>query len=144
MDLENRFFTKIFIRFQNRPIATNAPTLVNRAAQLFATDRVSHNHIYVNVQPLSGAAANLAVYDTFLQTGDTVMGMDLFQGGHLTHGSEFNFSGKRFRVVSYGVSSTTGKLVVDVPLAKADEPARTRPIASERFLSIMVEFPLKS
>ena len=54
--------------------------------------------IYVNVQPLSGAAANLAVYDTFVQTGDTVMGMDLYQGGHLTHGSEFNFSGKRYHV----------------------------------------------
>lgn len=84
-----------------------------RAAHIFATDRVAHNNIYVNVQPLSGAAANLAVYDTFLQTGDTVMGMDLFQGGHLTHGSEFNFSGKRFRVASYGVSKATGKLDYD-------------------------------
>ncbi len=84
-----------------------------RAAHIFANDRVSHNNIYVNVQPLSGAAANLAVYDTFLQTGDTVMGMDLFQGGHLTHGSEFNFSGKRFRVASYGVSKATGRLDYD-------------------------------
>lgn len=84
-----------------------------RAAHLFATDTVSDQGIYVNVQPLSGAAANLAVYDTVLDVGDTVMGMDLYQGGHLTHGSAFNFSGKRYRVVSYGVSKTTGKLDYD-------------------------------
>ncbi len=84
-----------------------------RAAMIFANERVDHKHIYVNVQPLSGAAANLAVYDTFCRDGDTVMGMDLYQGGHLTHGSEFNFSGKRFRVVSYGVSKSTGKLDYD-------------------------------
>ncbi len=84
-----------------------------RAAVIFANERVADKQIYVNVQPLSGAAANLAVYDTFCVTGDTVMGMDLYQGGHLTHGSEFNFSGKRFRVVSYGVSKTTGRLDYD-------------------------------
>ena len=81
-----------------------------RAALIFANERVDHKSIYVNVQPLSGAAANLSVYDAVCQTGDAVMGMDLFQGGHLTHGSEFNFSGKRFRVASYGVSKSTGKL----------------------------------
>ncbi|MEJ5198285.1 MAG: hypothetical protein WHX53_05135, partial [Anaerolineae bacterium] len=84
-----------------------------RAAMLFATERVSHHDIYVNVQPLSGAAANLAVYDALVEAGDTVMGMDLYQGGHLTHGSVFNFSGKRYHVVSYGVSKTTGKLDYD-------------------------------
>ncbi len=84
-----------------------------RAALIFANQRVSDKNIYVNVQPLSGAAANLSVYDAICQTGDTVMGMDLFQGGHLTHGSEFNFSGKRFRVASYGVSKATGKLDYD-------------------------------
>jgi glycine hydroxymethyltransferase len=95
-----------------------------RAAHIFANERVDHNNIYVNVQPLSGAAANLAVYDAFCQTGDTVMGMDLFQGGHLTHGSEFNFSGKRFRVASYGVSKATGKLDYDEirDLARASRP----------------------
>ncbi len=84
-----------------------------RAARLFATERVSDKEIYVNVQPLSGAAANLAVYDALVEAGDTVMGMDLYQGGHLTHGSAFNFSGKRYRVVSYGVSKTTGRLDYD-------------------------------
>ncbi len=84
-----------------------------RAALIFANERVSDKNIYVNVQPLSGAAANLSVYDAICETGDTVMGMDLFQGGHLTHGSEFNFSGKRFKVASYGVNKATGKLDYD-------------------------------
>lgn len=84
-----------------------------RCADCFANERASTHDIYVNVQPLSGAAANLAVYDTFVEAGDTVMGMDLYQGGHLTHGSEFNFSGKRYQVVSYGISKRTGKLDYD-------------------------------
>ena len=84
-----------------------------RAALLFANERVADKDIYVNVQPLSGAAANLAVYDTLVNAGDTVMGMDLYQGGHLTHGSEFNFSGKRYHVISYGVSKSTGRLDYD-------------------------------
>ena len=84
-----------------------------RAADCLANERVPSSEIYVNVQPLSGAAANLAVYDTLLDLGDTVMGMDLYQGGHLTHGSAFNFSGKRYRVASYGVSKSTGRLDYD-------------------------------
>ncbi len=95
-----------------------------RAAMIFENERVDHKNIYVNVQPLSGAAANLAVYDTVVDVGDTVMGMDLFQGGHLTHGSEFNFSGKRYHVVSYGVSKSTGKLDYDEirDLARRNRP----------------------
>jgi glycine cleavage system T protein len=84
-----------------------------RCADAFANDRVSSENIYVNVQPLSGAAANLAVYDAVVDVGDVVMGMDLYQGGHLTHGSEFNFSGKRYQVVSYGINKATGKLDYD-------------------------------
>jgi glycine cleavage system T protein len=80
-----------------------------RAAVCFANERVRADEIYVNVQPLSGAAANLAVYDALMEPGDTLMGMDLFQGGHLTHGSEFNVSGKQYRVVSYGTGKD-GKL----------------------------------
>ncbi len=95
-----------------------------RAALIFANERVADKDIYVNVQPLSGAAANLAVYDTLTNAGDTVMGMDLYQGGHLTHGSEFNFSGKRYHVVSYGVSKSTGKLDYDEirDLARRNRP----------------------
>ncbi len=92
-----------------------------RCAACFANERVGANDIYVNVQPLSGAAANLAVYDAVVDVGDVVMGMDLYQGGHLTHGSELNFSGKRYHVASYGVSKRTGKLDYDEIRALARE-----------------------
>ncbi|MFN2232472.1 MAG: glycine cleavage system aminomethyltransferase GcvT [Anaerolineae bacterium] len=79
-----------------------------RAAECFANDRTPADRIHVNVQPLSGAAANLSVYDALMAPGDVLMGMDLFQGGHLTHGSEFNVSGKQYQVVSYGVNADGG------------------------------------
>lgn len=69
---------------------------IERACQLFGAK-------YANVQPHSGAQANLAVYFALLDVGDTVMGMDLSQGGHLTHGSPVNMSGKNYNFVSYGV-----------------------------------------
>jgi len=88
-----------------------------RAAQLFATDRfdgpgpkVSADEIYANVQSLSGAAGNNAVYEAFVKPGDTVMGMSLDSGGHLTHGSPVNRSGKRYNICSYTVNRATGKL----------------------------------
>lgn len=84
-----------------------------RAAACFASAGLPADHIYANVQALSGSAANLAVYDALLDNGDVFMGLDLFQGGHLTHGSEFNQSGKRYRVVSYGVDPKTEKLDYD-------------------------------
>jgi glycine hydroxymethyltransferase len=62
---------------------------------------------FCNVQPHSGAAANQAVFEAFLQPGDTIMGMRLDQGGHLTHGSPVNFSGKHYKVVAYGVKQDT-------------------------------------
>ena len=70
---------------------------IDRACALFGAK-------YANVQPHSGAQANIAVYFALLELGDTVMGMDLSQGGHLTHGSPVNLSGKYFNFVSYGVN----------------------------------------
>jgi len=81
-----------------------------RAAEAFATDRAPAADIFANVQALSGAAANLAVYEAFLHLGDTLMAMDLMQGGHLSHGSEFHMSGKRYRIVPYGIDPRSGKL----------------------------------
>ena len=76
---------------------------INRVRKLFATKDFPPESIFANVQPLSGAAANNAVYEAFLKPGDVVMGMDLTHGGHLTHGSPANRSGKRYNVVSYKV-----------------------------------------
>src|SRR4030095_4196302 len=69
---------------------------IDRAKQLFGAE-------HVNVQPHSGAQANMGVYLTALQHGDTILGMDLSHGGHLTHGHPLNFSGRTFKVISYGV-----------------------------------------
>jgi glycine hydroxymethyltransferase len=84
-----------------------------RCARLFAHEGLPAERIFVNVQPLSGAAANLAAYWALMAPGDTLMGLDLFQGGHLTHGSQFNISGRRYRVVSYGVDPATERLNYD-------------------------------
>lgn len=78
----------------------------NRAKELF-------NAKYANVQPHSGSQANMGVYFALLQPGDTFMGMSLSHGGHLTHGSPVNFSGKIYNVVSYGVNKETGIIDYD-------------------------------
>ncbi len=87
---------------------------VDRAEQL-AIDRVKQlfGAAHANVQPHSGAQANFAVFLALLQPGDTILGMDLSHGGHLTHGSPVNFSGKWFNVVQYGVSRETEQLDFD-------------------------------
>ena len=74
-----------------------------RACELFGAE-------HANVQPHSGAQANMAVFFAVLKPGDTVMGMSLAHGGHLTHGSPVNMSGKQYHVVSYGVSEETGRI----------------------------------
>lgn len=85
-----------------------------RAKQIFGAE-------YVNVQPHSGAQANMAVYFTVLEQGDTVLGMNLSHGGHLTHGSPVNFSGIQYNFVEYGVDQTTHRIDYDDVRAKARE-----------------------
>lgn len=78
---------------------------IDRAKELFGAD-------YANVQPHSGSQANFAVYTALLQPGDTVLGMNLAQGGHLTHGSPVNFSGKLYNIIPYGIDAS-GKIDYD-------------------------------
>ena len=85
-----------------------------RACKLFGAD-------HANVQPHSGAQANLAVYFALLQPGDTVLGMNLAEGGHLTHGSPVNMSGALYHFVAYGVDPETGRIDYDKLLAQAME-----------------------
>ena len=87
---------------------------IARAKELFGAD-------YANVQPHSGSQANAAVYHALVSPGDTVMGMDLGAGGHLTHGSPVNFSGKLFNIISYGLDTDTGLISYDEVQALATE-----------------------
>lgn len=79
---------------------------IDRAKQLFGAD-------YANVQPHSGSQANAAVYMALVQPGDTILGMSLADGGHLTHGSKVNFSGKLFNAIQYGLNAETGEIDYD-------------------------------
>lgn len=85
---------------------------IDRAKEIFGVE-------YVNVQPHSGAQANMAVTLACLQPGDTILGLDLSMGGHLTHGSPVNFSGKLFNAVHYGVIKETGLVDYDMMEAQA-------------------------
>ncbi len=87
---------------------------IERAKQLFGAD-------YANVQPHSGSQANAAVYHALVSPGDTVLGMSLAEGGHLTHGSPVNFSGRLFNVVAYGINHDTGLIDYDAVQALADK-----------------------
>ena len=86
----------------------------DRARALFKCD-------YANVQPHSGSQANMAVYMTLLKPGDVVLGMDLAHGGHLTHGSPVNFSGRLYHFTSYGVNKDTGRIDFDHVVSQARE-----------------------
>ena len=90
----------------------------DRARQLFHCD-------YVNVQPHSGSQANMAAYFACLKPGDVILGMNLSHGGHLTHGSPVNFSGRLFNIVSYGVQKESGRIDYDevAALAREHRPA---------------------
>jgi glycine hydroxymethyltransferase len=95
-----------------------------RCAELFANDLVDADDIYVNVQPLSGAPANNAVYHALVEPGATIMGMDLLHGGHLTHGSPVNRSGKYYNAVHYSVDPQTEQINYDAveELAREQKP----------------------
>ncbi len=87
---------------------------IERAKKLFGAE-------HANVQPHSGSQANLVMYDALIQPGDTVVGMNLSMGGHLTHGSPVNFSGKRYKIVPYGVSRETETVDYDEVARLAEE-----------------------
>jgi len=90
---------------------------INRAKELFGAE-------HANVQPHSGSGANMAVYMAAVEPGDTILGMDLSQGGHLTHGSKVNFSGKQYNFVSYGIDPVTHLVDYDeiMRIAKESKP----------------------
>lgn len=90
---------------------------IERAKELFQAD-------YVNVQPHSGSQANMAVYFALLEPGDTILGMDLSHGGHLTHGSPVSFSGKLYNFIHYGVKKETGTIDYEAAaeLARQNRP----------------------
>lgn len=87
---------------------------IDRARKLFGSG-------YANVQPHSGSQANAAVYLAMLEAGDTIMGMSLVDGGHLTHGAKVNFSSKIYRAVQYGLNADTGEIDYDAVVALARE-----------------------
>ena len=93
---------------------------IQRCKEIFGAE-------HVNVQPHSGSQANMAAYLSVLKAGDTILGMDLAQGGHLTHGSKVNFSGILFRVFSYGVDRQTERIDYDA-VQKVAEECRPRMI----------------
>ena len=95
---------------------------IDRAKELFGAE-------YANVQPHSGAQANMAVFFALLQPGDTVMGMNLTDGGHLTHGSPVNMSGAYFKIVPYGVDKETERIDYDL-LEKTAEQCRPKMIVA--------------
>ena len=106
---------------------------IERAKKLF-------NAEHVNVQPHSGAQANVAVFTAFLNPGDTIMGMNLSHGGHLTHGSPVNFSGKFYKVVPYGVDRETERINYEELEAMAVENKPKLIIAGASAYSRIIDF----
>ena len=107
---------------------------IARAKELFGAE-------HANVQPHSGAQANFAVYFALLQPGDTVLGMSLADGGHLTHGSPVNVSGKYFHFVSYGVDPKTGMIDYDNVLRIAEECKPKLIVAGASAYPRTIDFP---
>lgn len=105
----------------------------DRAKELFAAD-------HANVQPHSGSAANMAVYFTVLKPGDTILGMDLAHGGHLTHGSPVSFSGQLYNIVSYGVSRESEEIDYEQVAQLAEEHRPKLIIAGASAYSRIIDF----
>ncbi|MEI3604229.1 serine hydroxymethyltransferase [Pseudogracilibacillus sp. SE30717A] len=105
----------------------------NRAKEIFGAD-------HVNVQPHSGAQANMAVYFSVLKPGDTILGMNLSHGGHLTHGSPVNFSGILYNFVEYGVDKETEQLDYEVIREKAKEVKPKMIVAGASAYSRTIDF----
>ena len=107
---------------------------IARAKQLFGCE-------HANVQPHSGSTANMAAYLSVLKPGDTILGMALSQGGHLTHGSKVNFSGKLFQAYSYGVDRETELIDYDGVRQKAEEVRPRMIIVGASAYSKVIDFP---
>ncbi len=107
---------------------------IARAKQLFGCE-------HANVQPHSGSTANMAAYLAVLKPGDTILGMALSQGGHLTHGSKVNFSGKLFQAFSYGVDRETELIDYDAVQQKAEEVRPRIIIVGASAYSKVIDFP---
>ncbi len=107
---------------------------IDRAKKLFGAG-------YANVQPHSGAQANMAVFFALMQPGDTFMGMNLTDGGHLSHGSPVNMSGKYFKVVPYGVSKETEMIDYDALEKQAEEVKPKLILAGASAYSRIIDFP---
>ncbi|MCI7443212.1 MAG: serine hydroxymethyltransferase, partial [Clostridium sp.] len=107
---------------------------IDRAKELFGAE-------HANVQPHSGSQANMAVYFSVLEPGDTVLGMDLSHGGHLTHGSPVNFSGRLFNFVSYGVDKETEVIDYDNVRKIALENKPKLIVAGASAYSRIIDFP---
>jgi glycine hydroxymethyltransferase len=105
-----------------------------RAKELFGCE-------HVNVQPHSGSQANMAAYLAVLKAGDTILGMDLAHGGHLTHGSKVNFSGKIFQSFTYGVSRETGEIDYDAVERQAQEVRPRMIVVGASAYSKILDFP---
>ena len=107
---------------------------IDRAKKLFGA-------AYANIQPHSGAQANMAVFFSLLTPGDTVMGMNLTDGGHLTHGSPVNMSGKYFKIVPYGVDKETERIDYDALEKQAEECKPKLIVAGASAYARIIDFP---
>jgi len=106
---------------------------IERAKKIFGAE-------HVNVQPISGSAANMGVYFAMLKPGDTILGMNLAHGGHLTHGASVSFSGKIFKAVFYGVSKDTGLIDYDEVERIAKEHSPKMTVAGASAYSRILDF----